>query len=225
MTDADKNVNIEPVSRRRSIVYVDGYNLYYGVLSQNPKWKWLDLYKYFSVLRSDEEVILVRYFTALIEPDKRLSEKRDRQKRLLTAMGADGKVSVCLGRYQLRTVTCRAQCGLTYQTPEEKKTDVNIAVSMMEDAIDARADCFILVSGDSDMEPAVQWIRKRYPAVKIIVYIPMLPGEEKTRRNDNYLSMGVACKPLPLTDIDKFRLPHVVVLPNGQTVEQPKEWM
>ena len=217
---------VQPVTpRKRCIVYIDGYNFYYGVLDNNPSWKWLDLQGFFSALRPDEDVVALRYFTAIIEPERHTSERRDRQKRYLKAISTFPKIEVRLGRYQMRWVTCRATCRLEYQTPEEKKTDVNIAVSMMDDAIDGRADSIVLVSGDSDMEPAVQWIRQKYPAIKITVYIPVLPEEAHKRRNDNYLSMKVACRPLPLADISKYMLPPGVTLPDGSRVERPKEWI
>lgn len=166
----------------------------------------------------------VRYFTAIIEPDRHTSEKRDRQKRYLKALEAIPAVDVRLGRYQLRWVTCRAMCRLQYQTPEEKKTDVNIAVSIIDDALVGRADTMVLVSGDSDMEPAVHWVRQNFPAIKITVYVPVLPADAHTRRNDNYLSMKVVCRPLPLDGVQSHQLPVVVTLPDGQTVERPEAW-
>lgn len=212
----------QPIPRKRCIVYVDGYNFYYGVICQTPQWKWLDLHKYFSSLRLDEDVIRVKYFSAEIDRHLRISDRRDRQKRYLSALKADPDVSVYLGTYQLRDVTCRAACKLPYQTPEEKKTDVNIAVNMIADAVNSNADTLILVSGDSDMEPAVLWIDQNYPKIKITVYIPVLPGQN--RKNYNYLSQRITCKPLPLLDVEKHLYPPVVDLGNGKTVECPKEW-
>jgi hypothetical protein len=69
----------EPPPRKRCLVYVDGFNLYYGVLEANPAWKWLNLQSLFEALRPDEEVVAIKYFTALVEPDRHLSPKRDRQ--------------------------------------------------------------------------------------------------------------------------------------------------
>ena len=53
---------------------------------------------------------------------------------------------------------------------EEKRTDVNIAIQMLEDAYEDRCDKLILVSGDSDLVPAV--IRVRNLGKKVLVYIP-----------------------------------------------------
>ena len=49
----------------RTTVYVDGYNLYYGLLRKS-RLKWLDLYALFKehVLDDAAELVEVRYYTA-----------------------------------------------------------------------------------------------------------------------------------------------------------------
>jgi 6-hydroxy-3-succinoylpyridine 3-monooxygenase len=211
-------------ARKKAMVYVDGFNLYFGILQGTPDLKWLNLESFMDFLRPDEEVLGVRYFTALVDPQKHLSVSRDRQKRYLQALGSCPKLKVIMGKYQLREVSCRGKCRERYEVPEEKKTDVGIAVQMISDAIDGLMDRIVLVSGDSDLEPAVEWIRKRHPAVKITVYIPQDPGDPKQRRNDTYRSMGVEAKPLPTADLHRFQFPHKVDLGSGRSVERPNEW-
>ena len=85
----------------------------------------------------DEDVVAVKFFTELVEPLKDVSTRRDRQKRYMRALGTLPKLKIILGKYQERTVTCRAhECmrRLEYQVLEEKKTDVNMAVNLLEDA-------------------------------------------------------------------------------------------
>lgn len=43
----------------------------------------------------------------------------------------------------------------------EKGIDVMIAVDMVEDAIENRHDCFVLISGDADFIPALELIRRK----------------------------------------------------------------
>jgi len=49
----------------RTVVYVDGYSLYYGLLRKTTL-KWLDLYALFRdhVLDSEVDLVEVRYYTA-----------------------------------------------------------------------------------------------------------------------------------------------------------------
>jgi hypothetical protein len=55
-----------------------------------------------------EEVVAVKFFTALVEPLKHVSTRRDRQKRYLKALGTLTKVKIILGKYQERTVKVRS---------------------------------------------------------------------------------------------------------------------
>jgi hypothetical protein len=131
---------LPPPPRKRCIVYVDAFNWYYGVFIHRPAWKWLNLQSFFETLRLDDDVVAVKLFTALVEPKRHVSPRRDRQQRYLKALTSLPKVQIIHGKYQERTVTCQARdCirHLEYQVAEEKKTDVNIAVHLMDDAIKA----------------------------------------------------------------------------------------
>lgn len=216
-----------PRPKKRCLVYVDGFNLYYGVLEPNPAWKWLNLQTLFEALRPDEEVVGIKYFTAVVEPDRHLSPKRDRQRVYLKALATLPKLQRIEGKYQLRRVTCRAAAcprQLEYLTPEEKKTDVNLAVHLIDDALHARSDSVVIVSGDSDLEPAVEWLRKNHPAIKVTVYIPTLLTQASQRRNDFYLRIGVTCRPLPLADIPRHQFPPVITPASSTTIQRPAGW-
>ena len=67
---------------------------------------------------------------------------------------------------------CTYQGLRSFNIPEEKKTDVNIAVHMIKDAIYDKCDRFIVVSSDSDLVPAVKAVKFITPNKKVIVYIP-----------------------------------------------------
>ena len=52
-------------NKKKVIVYVDGYNFYYGLRNGGPKWKriyWLDIVKFFErMMLSDQELVEVNY--------------------------------------------------------------------------------------------------------------------------------------------------------------------
>lgn len=56
---------------------------------------------------------------------------------------------------------------------EEKKTDVNLALRMYRDAVQGLYDRIILVSNDSDVEPALEAIRQDFPKIMIGVVMPI----------------------------------------------------
>ena len=58
---------------KKSIIYIDGFNLYYGAVKGTP-WKWLDLEKYFTLLRQDDDIQQIKYFTAPISGSHRQNQ-------------------------------------------------------------------------------------------------------------------------------------------------------
>ena len=54
----------------RCMVYVDGFNLYYGAVRNTP-FKWLDLQRFFELLRPHDDLQQIHYFTALIDGPSR----------------------------------------------------------------------------------------------------------------------------------------------------------
>lgn len=207
----------------RSRVYIDGFNLYFSVIKAHPEWKWLDLETYFRAIRPDDEIEKIYYFTAIVEPKRIHSSKRDRQQIYLNALDSLETVEIIYGTYRQRSVRCGASCKQQYDTPEEKKTDVNIAIKMIDDAINSRVDRIILVSGDSDMEPAVEYIRKHFPKIKIFVYIPQPPIANHQRNNRHYHQIGAKVKPLPLGEIGNCQLPETINS-GGNPISKPSEW-
>ena len=217
----------QPQPKKRCTIYLDASNWYFGIFQHRPGWKWLNVQSFFEALRLDEEVVAIKFFTALVDPLLHVSTRRDRQKRYFKALGSLPKVRINFGKYQERTVTCRAAAcprRLEYVVPEEKKTDVNIAVNLLDDALRGLTDSIVIVSGDSDLEPAVEWVRRNHPQIKITVYIPVLGDEDRQRRSDNYYRMGVIYKPLPLADMPRHLLPAEVTIGENQTISRPTEW-
>jgi hypothetical protein len=85
---------------QRSIIYVDGFNLYYGAVRGGPH-KWLDLQKYFTMLRPDDQIQRIWYFTALID-----GSHRQDQEAYLQALDTLPLVEIVLGKYKYKTVKC-----------------------------------------------------------------------------------------------------------------------
>ncbi len=159
------------MSKLRSIVYVDGFNLYYGALRGGP-YKWLDLQRYFHLLRPHDEIQQIHYFAALVSGPTQAN-----QLVYLRALDSLPLVNVVLGKFKAKRVKCLvAACGFTgsrfFQAPEEKRTDVNIALQMLEDGYSDRCDLFVLVSGDSDLVPAVTRVKDLFPHMRVFVYVP-----------------------------------------------------
>ena len=126
--------------------------------------------KFFSLfLAPEDDLIKVKYFTA-----PPLSQgKRIRQSALLKANDLiNGKqFEIIRGKYIDKTITCN-NCRTEFLKPEEKRTDVNIAVNLIGDCALDKVDKIVLVSADSDLVPPLEFIKIHYPKKKIKIYFP-----------------------------------------------------
>jgi uncharacterized LabA/DUF88 family protein len=131
----------------RVIIYIDGFNLYFGLKSQGwERFLWLDVAALSRhLLQPDQTLIKTKYFTSRI---KSPPDKVKRQSTYLDALESLPDVSIFYGHYLINPHTCY-NCGSTYNIASEKMTDVNIAVEMLEDAFRDNFDTAILISADS----------------------------------------------------------------------------
>jgi hypothetical protein len=131
------------VTVERVIAYIDGYNLYYGLRTAGLLTsRWLHLEGLCRrLLKPNQRLELVRYFTTRVRDDP---EAVERQNDYLDALEARGGIEIDYGHFLAQQWSCRA-CGSSWTKREEKKTDVNIAVRLLEDAYDDRWDVAMLI--------------------------------------------------------------------------------
>ena len=85
----------------RVIVYIDGFNLYYGLRSRNwRRYYWLDIHKLSTkLLKPGQRLKSIRYFTARISDRDGKSKKRKRQNIFLDALGTLPMTDIYFGHY------------------------------------------------------------------------------------------------------------------------------
>ena len=145
----------------RTFVYVDGFNLYYGALKGTP-WKWLDLPALFAhVLQPHHDILRVKYFTARVSGTPADQSKPQRQDAYLRALRHyRPEVEVYFGHFLSHPVTAplarpvgKVRTATVIRT-EEKGSDVNLAVHLLNDGWLDAYDCAVVVSNDSDIAEA-----------------------------------------------------------------------
>jgi NYN domain len=101
---------------------------------------------------------------------------------------------------------------------EEKESDVNIAISLVEDAALDRFDVALLISGDSDLCPALKAAKRLRPSMRIIAAFPPLRGSDPIRRLvDRTLHID-------RTTLRHCQLPDEVMTGNGIKLSRPGYW-
>lgn len=203
----------------RSVVYIDGLNLYYGAL-KNTTWKWLNLEKYFSLLRNTDSILAIKYFTG--------KAKSSADQGTYLAALAQTQVQVFLGSFKNRLLTCRVQ-GCTYRGsrrfsyPEEKKTDVNIGIHLVNDAHRDRYDLAVMITGDSDIIPALEMVKQEYPSKKLICYVPDYFGYRGIG-NDLQATLSSRCRILPNNLFKHAQFPLEISDNRGGWIRKPVGW-
>ena len=206
---------------KRSFVYVDGFNFYYGALRGGP-YKWLNLERLFMLLRNEDEIQKVRYFTALIN-----GRTRPNQDIYLRALETLPKVDIILGKFKNSEVECRVpHCKYPgsrwFIKPEEKRTDVNIGISLLDDGYRDLCDIVVVVSGDSDLVPAVNLFKQRFPRKQVIVYVP---ARDSNRGAAVELrSAADRHRTLPLNLLKRSQFPRRIQDGAGRIIEKPSAW-
>jgi uncharacterized LabA/DUF88 family protein len=153
----------------KTIVYVDAFNLYYGAVKDTP-YKWLDIGALCrTMLRSENVVTGIKYFTAKVQPRPGDPDQPTRQQTYLRALRTLPNLHIIYGHYLSHVVWMPLASPVPGQKPfvqvvktEEKGSDVNLASHMLVDAADNVFDCAVIISGDSDLKTPVQMVQSRF---------------------------------------------------------------
>lgn len=153
----------------RTIVYIDGFNLYFGALKGTPH-KWLDVRRMAELLLPKSEIASVRYFTARISGRANDPDAPRRQDAYLRALETLPGVTIHLGHFLSHTVrmplvSCRHSCdqrSVEVLKTEEKGSDVNLASYMLRDAFKDAFEVAAVVSNDSDLATPVVMVRREF---------------------------------------------------------------
>lgn len=155
----------------RVISFIDGFNVYHAIdRLRRPEFKWLNLISLSQVfLKSNSENLReVLYFSAQARHRSELTQQR--QKIYLKALGVLG-VRPVLGQFKRKNRKCPS-CHHKWIGHEEKETDVNLALFLLDLAYQDEFDRAIVISNDSDLAPAIQMTLKRFPNKRITTIAP-----------------------------------------------------
>jgi uncharacterized LabA/DUF88 family protein len=146
------------------MVYVDGFNLFYGCLKRTP-YRWLDIGALSRAMLPGDTVTAIRYFTARVSARPGDPSKPIRQEMFLRAIRTIPNLSIHYGQFRTRA----ARLPLSNVTPtqlvwvdrtEEKGSDVNLAAHLLSDGFNRRYEVAVLITNDSDLESPVRMVRQ-----------------------------------------------------------------
>lgn len=209
-----------------TFAYIDGLNFY-----ERSKGKWWYPYGWCDWNKTIQNYstgakVTVKYFTTEVSPANRSAAER--QRLHLRAMEKVAGAEIIKGQLRQRNVVC-GRCDELMTCPRcnrdskltEKQTDVNIAVHLVEDAIDGRFEEAYLVTSDLDLIPAVRVALKRNAGARIGILFPpeglISPEFNEIERE---FPGQLRCRPLDLRRMQRF--PED--LPTRWGLVLPKHW-
>lgn len=204
------------------VFLVDGFNLYhaldYSLSDKNhfryQKYKWLSLRKLAGAYVTSKDTIEgIYYFTTLATWD---AGKVAKHKLFIKAQEAEG-VSVVYGEFKRKQKYC-SLCHRKFWTVEEKQTDVNIALSLFQFAVQEKYDKAIIISGDTDLLPAVKAVQATFPVKQIGVVIPIgRASEDFKNKADFHYKMKES-------QLQQSQLADPFILSDGTELHCPPKW-
>ena len=202
----------------RVAVYVDGLNLYHGLKSRGlRRYYWLDLRRLAErLLRPGQRLEMVSYFTARFQP-RDDPEQPLRQDAYLKALATLPDLTIQYGYHLSKIRTCRI-CEASWETFEEKMTDVNIAIALLRDAMQDAFDIAIIISADSDLAGPIDTVRQDYPGKQVVV---AFPPNRYSRDLENRATAAFTLWP---GTIARSQFPAQVSDANGYPLHKPARW-
>lgn len=150
----------------RTIVYVDGFNLYYGAV-KGTRYKWLDLSRLSRALLPKSQILQIKYFTARVASRPDDPGKPTRQEFYLRALRTIPNLEIIYGQFfehEVSMLLAGTELGkkkfARVMKTEEKGSDVNLATHLVHDGHTGRYELAVLVTNDTDLVEPIRIVRQ-----------------------------------------------------------------
>jgi uncharacterized LabA/DUF88 family protein len=217
---------------------IDGFNLYHSVVDlhrdQGLRVKWLDIHalcsSYLQLISRDATIAEIYYFSAFADhlDDANVIKRHQDYIECLKSTGIIPE----MGRFKPKEVTCPFHNELVQSNPtniicpiagkftkhEEKETDIAIAARLFEIMSKDKCDTAVLVTGDTDLAPAVRTCKELFPAKVMLFAFPY-------RRHNHELKVLLPDSfKIHAGNYARHLFPNPVILPDGTEIYKPASW-
>jgi uncharacterized LabA/DUF88 family protein len=103
---------------------------------------------------------------------------------------------------------------------EEKGSDVNLAVHVLNDAWLDKYDCTVILSNDSDLAEALRFVKEQHNKV-IGLFVPLRDHPLRSHPSQELIRHADFVKRIRKTVLSKSQLPDPIP---GTNIHKPSEW-
>lgn len=219
----------------RTIIYVDGFNLYYRMLKNRPDLKWLNpLLMAQNILNTSHHIIRLNYYIARISARVHDPEAPARQAVYLSALATVPEIAIHEGNFMISepwmplTSPARAKPdGYVWAQPlpdvvkvvksEEKGSDVNLASHLVRDAFLDAFDVAVVVTNDSDLVEPMRIVRDEAKK-RVGLLIPVKsPSQSLVKASSFQLHISNS-------HLSKAQFAEHITRSDGRVVNRPLTW-
>lgn len=222
---------------RQVAFVVDGFNLYHSTrdvfLYEHLRVKWLDIRSlcssYMYLFGKDAILSEIYYFSAFAYHLNDPSAIK-RHEDYIECLKSTGIIPE-MGRFKPREATCPMLSEFSKDNPnikcplrgrftrhDEKETDVAIAAKLFELLSKKTCDTAVLLTGDTDLAPAIKVCQALFDNVTILFAFPYRRHNQELENLCPY-SFTIRAK-----QYANHLFPNTVLLPNGAAVHKPASW-
>lgn len=209
---------------RKTIVYIDGFNLYYALKKINTKW--LDIGALCDRLLTENDIVTIKYFTARVRSRVGDLDVHVRQNAYLDALKTNRKIEVIFGHFLTNNVWMvkTADEGkpldeikkIQVIKTEEKGSDVNIATHLLVDGFQEKYEAAAVITNDSDLKLPIELAKN---VLKKPIGV-ICPHENPSKELQRVASFFKTIKPSTYLDCQfAEKIPT-----NGRVIRKPKAW-
>lgn len=176
-----------------SYVYVDGFNLYYGAV-KGTAYKWLDIQKMVQLILPKNQILKIKYFTALVNARPQDPDQPIRQQMYLRALKTIPNLEIIRGHFLSHTVWMTLANPSPGQNPyveviktEEKGSDVNIATHLLYDGVKNAYRVAILISNDSDLVEPINIVKNDLHKAVIVLNPNLVYPSQELKKSATFV--------------------------------------
>ena len=205
---------------------IDGFNLYHSVRdaskdSAGASTKWLDIKKlcssYIHLFGKEASLHEIYYFSALAHHlENRDPDVTKRHRAYIKCLEATG-VNTETNRFKRKSMSCPS-CRHSHYRYEEKETDVAIAIKLLELFVVDSCDTVVLMTGDTDLAPAVRTAKRLFTHKKVLFAFPY------KRHNQELGDLAPNSFDVKKNQYFKNQFSDPYVLPDGTNIHKPGKW-
>jgi hypothetical protein len=213
--------------RQRTRVYIDGFNFYYAAFRRGgfADYKWLDLVHFCEVALPRNDIELVRFFTARLDPSRERAAQRARQDIYLEALATLPGLTTHFGEFvehakRQRLVQTRVGEPRTavVWVPEEKGSDVNLASHLLLDAFRDAFEVAVVISNDADLLEPVRMVREVLGRTVGVLRV------ERGQRRCIFSGRVDFIRTVRRGHFAGAQLPGIVTDGKGRQIMRPRQW-